>query len=108
MVQKASHKTERGDLVSFQQIVNVGPSIAEDFQRLGLRTPQDLIGKDPWYLFESICRTDGIWHDACVLDVFCSAVDYMNGNAPKKWWEYTSERKSKYSRDIKLLRSEFE
>ncbi|MGD8812345.1 MAG: helix-hairpin-helix domain-containing protein [Thioalkalispiraceae bacterium] len=34
-------------------------------------------------------------HDPCVIDVFISAVKYMEGGPPRKWWEFTKERKKK-------------
>jgi hypothetical protein len=32
----------------------------------------------------------------CVLDVFLSVTDYVNGGDAKPWWAYTALRKSRY------------
>ncbi len=57
----------------------MGPSIAADFHRIGIRTPSDLCQADPYELYERLCQVDGQRHDPCVLDVFISAVEYMQG-----------------------------
>ena len=31
--------------------------------------------------------------DPCVIDVFMSAIDFMEGGEPSAWWEFTNERK---------------
>jgi len=87
----------RTDIDNFQAIPNVGKAMEKDFRLLGLKAPQDLIGKDPYQLFYDLCDITGHQHDPCVIDVFISAVRYMEGGPPKKWWEFTSERKKKMS-----------
>jgi len=94
-MKKATHETDRRAITSFEQIVNIGTSIADDFRRLGL-SPTQLINQDPWKLYTQISRLDKQVHDPCVLDCFISAIDFMNGNPPQKWWHYTSDRKQKY------------
>lgn len=96
-MKKATHTTQRDLITSFQALVNVGPAIERDFQALGLRGPQDLIGKDPWVLYCELCQVTNVRQDPCVLDVMMAAVDYMNGAPPQPWWSYTVHRKSKYS-----------
>ena len=34
-------------------------------------------------------------YDPCIIDVFISAVRYMDGGPARKWWEFTNERKKK-------------
>lgn len=41
-----------------------------------------------------LLKITGQRHDPCVIDVFISAVRYMEGGAAKKWWEFTAERKN--------------
>lgn len=107
-MKKATHETDRASVKHFQQIINIGPSIADDFRRLGLKRPAQLIDKDPWKLYKRIAKVDGHLHDPCVLDCFMSAVDFMNGNPPRKWWEYTKERKRTYSEAIEKFRRLYE
>lgn len=60
---------------------------------LGIECPVDLIGRDPYQLYEELCSVAHKKHDPCVLDIFISAVRYIEGDPPRKWWEFTEERK---------------
>jgi hypothetical protein len=106
-MKKAMHSTDRQDLTDFQQIKNIGPSIAEDFRRLKLKKPQDLIGKDPLKLYQKMCALDDMFYDPCVLDCFISAAEYINGKPPKVWWAYTAGRKKKYAHEVQRLRDKY-
>ena len=106
-MKKASHATPRSEVAKFEQIKNIGAALADDFRRLKLKKPQDLIGQDPADLYRRICRTDNVFHDPCVLDCFISAVDFMNGKPPKVWWAFTKYRKKKYTAMIDDLRSKY-
>ena len=108
MPRKANHKTDRQTIAQLQQIINIGPATSEDLTRMGIRKPQGLIGKDPVKLYRKICALDKKFYDPCVLDVFMASVDYMNGNRPRTWWSYTSERKKRYAREVEELRGKFE
>jgi hypothetical protein len=81
------------ELTRLEDIPNVGPAIAADFRQLGIATPAELVGRDPYELYDELCRTTGVRHDPCVLDVFISAVRYMEGAPKRPWWKYTAERK---------------
>jgi len=83
----------RLDIARLEDIPNVGPAIAADLRRLEIATPADLIGRDPYALYDELCRVTGVRHDPCVLDVFISAVRYMEGAPKRPWWKYTTERK---------------
>ena len=83
----------RTEITDLRQIPNIGPAIAEDLRRIGVSSPQDLSGKDPYAMYEDLCRDTGVRHDPCVLDVFIAAVRFMEGESAKPWWEYTPERK---------------
>lgn len=73
---------------------NVGPATAKDLQLLGIDAPQQLIGQDPYLLYQELCRLTGQRHDPCVLDVLMSAVRFMEGAPARPWWFYTPERKA--------------
>ena len=46
---KTAVKTlNRAEITELQQIPNIGPSIAADLRRIGVSSPQDLLGKDPY------------------------------------------------------------
>lgn len=103
-MKKATHKTPRREILTFEEIINVGPAIAADFMKLGLKGPADLVGRDPLNLYQDLCRKTGQRHDPCVLDVFMATVDYMNGNSPKAWWKYTAQRKKRYGTAISVAK----
>jgi len=107
MPKKAIHKTARDSIARFDQIINIGAAMSGDFQRLGLKKPQDLIGKDPVKLYQTICRIDQQFHDPCVLDTYLATVDYMNGKPPQVWWKYTKQRKSEFTSVVDDLREQY-
>lgn len=86
----------RESLKRLVDIPNVGKVMERDFHLLGVVHPADLIGRDPYQLYEELCRVTQVKHDPCVLDIFISAVRYMEGGPPKKWWEFTAERKRRF------------
>jgi len=85
----------RNEVKELQDIPNVGKAIEKDFTVLGIKEPIELIGKDPYQMYSDLCDITGNRHDSCIIDVFISAVRYMEGGPPKKWWEFTKERKDK-------------
>ena len=83
----------RDSLTRLEQIRNVGPSLAADLRLVGVRFPADLTGRDPYALYEALCGATGERQDPCVLDVFISAVRFMEGAPARPWWRYTKQRK---------------
>jgi hypothetical protein len=97
MTRKISRKRlTRGAVVTLEQIPNIGPSLAADLRRVGVKLPRELAGKDPYQLYTALCDATGARQDPCVLDVFISAVRFMEGAAPRPWWRYTAERKRRF------------
>jgi len=83
----------RAEITDLQQIPNVGPAIAANLRLIGVSTAHDLLGKDPYKMYDDLCHATGVRHDPCVIDVFIAAVRFMAGEPSKPWWKYTSERK---------------
>ena len=83
----------RSEIIDLEQIPNVGPSIAANLRLVAISSPEDLLGKDPYTMYDNLCATTGVRHDPCVIDVFIAAVRFMAGEPAKPWWKYTSERK---------------
>jgi len=81
------------EISHLEDIPNIGPAIANDLRRLGITSPGDLPGRDPYSMYDDLCRFTGQRHDPCVLDTFIAAVRYMEGASKKPWWKYTAERK---------------
>lgn len=75
---------------------NIGKAMARDLRLVNIQHPKDLIGKDAYQLYDKLCKVTGKRHDPCVLDVFLSAVDFMDGGTAKPWWKFTGERKEHY------------
>ena len=85
----------RKNIKNFEDIPNVGKAIAKDFLLIGIKDPIELAGRDPYKLYEKLCICTATKHDPCVIDVFISAVKFMEGGPARKWWEFTAERKRK-------------
>src|SRR5438034_7808622 len=90
---KAQPAGNRGEITRLEDIPNVGPAIAADLRRLRITSPAELPGRDPYALYDELCRVTGQRHDPCLLDVFIAAVRFMEGGPKKPWWKYTTERK---------------
>ena len=81
------------EVARLEGIPNVGPAVAADLRRLEIATPAGLPGRDPYALYDDLCRITGHRHDPCLLDTFIAAVRYMEGAPKRPWWTYTAERK---------------
>ena len=78
----------------FQDIPNIGPAIAADLRQLGITTPAELPGRDPYAMYDDLCRLTGHHHDPCLLDTFSAAVWFADGHPARPWWEFSRERKA--------------
>ena len=85
---------DRTQYTRLEQLPNVGKATAGDFHLLGISSPQQLIGRDPYTLFDELCARTGNRHDPCCIDVFIAAVRFMEGAPSTPWWSYTPERKA--------------
>ncbi len=83
----------RDDVMDLQQIPNIGPATAANLRLIGVLSPGDLLGKDPYLLYDDLCQATGVRQDPCVIDVFIAAVRFMAGEPATPWWKYTPERK---------------
>lgn len=81
------------ETVDLLDLANVGPAVARHLGRAGVTSIRQLAGRDPFELFEEMCRVDGQRHDPCLLDTVMSAVDQANGGLARPWWHYTADRK---------------
>ena len=92
MAKRSTVKPREG-VERLEDVPNVGRRISEDFRRLGIASPGQLAGRDPYALYDDLCRVTGHRQDPCVLDTFIAAVRYMEGGPKKPWWHFTKERK---------------
>jgi len=77
---------------------NIGKAGAADLRLLGIDTPEQLVGQDPYALYMRLCELTGVRHDPCVIDVFISITRFMQGEPAQPWWAYTEERKQRLVR----------
>lgn len=77
-----------------EALPNIGPATAADLHLLGISAAEQLRGRDPWGLYEDLCRITGQRQDPCVLDVFIATVRFVEGAPALPWWHYTAERKA--------------
>jgi hypothetical protein len=75
-----------------QQLPGVGPSIAADLRRLGVKSVKDLARRDPERLYARLCTLTGERQDPCVLYTFRCAVYAARTEKPEpellKWWKW--------------------
>src|SRR5262245_32850085 len=83
--QKPSRRpaADRSKLTALEQLPNVGPAVAGYLRRAGINRPADLVGKDPYAMFDGLCRTTGKRLDPCLLDTIIAAVRFMGGEEGK-------------------------
>jgi len=91
-------KVDRTRLRVLTDLPNIGPASAKDLQLLGIHTPGQLVGRNPFEMYETLCAKTATRHDPCVIDVFMSVTRFMAGEAPRPWWDYTAERKQHLAR----------
>ncbi len=85
------------DARRLEDLESVGKETVRDFAVLGIRSVQELKGKDPKTMYLSLCEMTEVTHDICVLDVFrCAVAQANNPRLPKtqrKWWYWSRLRK---------------
>ena len=83
----------RDTVARLDALPNIGKVIARGLEQIGIDHPKKLVGQDPFDLYDRLCEVQGERIDPCVIDVFMSAVDFMEGGQPKPWWDFTDARK---------------
>lgn len=87
-------KVNRDKLSQLTDLPNVGKAVADDLRKLGINKPQDLAGCDAYAMYYELCELTGTQHDPCIIDVFLSLTDFMQGHEAKPWWKFTAQRKA--------------
>lgn len=87
-------KVVRAEVKQLTDLPNIGKACATDLRLLGIETPVQLLGRNPYEMYQMLNRLTGKTHDPCMLDVFISITRFMAGDDPKPWWFYTDERKN--------------
>ena len=89
----ARPSSSRREVAHLEDIPDVGPAVAAELRRLGITSPGALLGRDPYAMYEDLCRITGQRQDLCLLDTFIAAVRFMAGEPKRPWWDHTAERK---------------
>ncbi len=82
-----------------EELPNIGPAMAADLRRIGINHPGQLAGKNAFVLYNRLCTISGKKHDPCVIDVFLSAIHYMESGDALPWWKFTPARKARQQAD---------
>ena len=78
---------------------NIGKASAGDLRLIGIDHPKDLIGQDAFEIYEQLCSLTGQRHDPCMIDIFMSAVHFVETGEAQPWWSFTKERKEKIAQN---------
>jgi len=85
-------KSKKLVIKKFRTIPGIGKKIAEDLWDLGLRSMDELKGRDPEELYTRLCAIKEEQVDPCVLYVFRCAIYYVSNTThdPQllKWWNW--------------------
>ncbi len=85
-------KTKKEILQELQTIPGVGPSLANDLYKLGIKSVNTLKNNNPEKLYKKLCELEQTKIDRCVLYVFRCAVYFAShkNHEPKllKWWNW--------------------
>jgi hypothetical protein len=92
-------RVDRANLKRLTDLPNVGGATARDLRLLGYLKPDDIAGHCPLDMYERLCKITGERHDPCVIDVFASITDFLDGKPPRPWWEFTPSRKNQNMKD---------
>lgn len=76
-----------------EDIPNIGTSIAADLRAIGILTPQQLAGRDPFATYIELSGTMEHRHDPCVLYVLMSAQHFLACGEAIPWWKFTEAGK---------------
>ena len=90
-----------GKAKKLTDLVSVGPATEEDFHRLGITSPDQLVGRDARELYERLQLIIGQPLDPCCEDVFRAAIAQVENPdlpAEQRQWHYWS-RVRKAARD---------
>lgn len=86
---------DRDKVSRLDALPNIGKPTAAGLRSIGVCHPAKLIGMDAFAMYEALCAKKGKRQDPCVIDVYMSAVHFMEGGDPLPWWAFTLKRKER-------------
>ena len=85
-------------MVQLNDLAGIGPAMMQDFERLGIRSVEQLARQNPKKLYGRLCEITGKRQDPCVLDTFtCAVAQARDPNLPaeqRNWWYWSRARKA--------------
>lgn len=99
LLEKLIAPASRPRVARLEDLPYVGPAIAAKLRLVDVREPSDLVGRDPYHLYDELAERVGRRPDPCLLDVFITVTRFMGGAPARPWWEYTAERKARMAGD---------
>ena len=91
-------KVVRAEVKQLTDLPNIGKACAADLRLLGIDKPEQLLGQNPYDLYQTLCNKTGQRHDPCMIDVFISITRFMAGEDAKPWWFYAEECKNTFEK----------
>lgn len=79
--------------LSLEQLPNIGRKTARLLRDVGINSPAELKEIDCYQLYDKICQVTKQTHDPRLLDILLSAADFIEGNSPKHWSYFSTQRK---------------
>ena len=77
----------------------IGAKMLGDFEKLGIRSVDELKSRDAQKLYDRICKLSGTRQDPCVLDTYrCAIEQARNPELPREqtnWWYWSRVRKKR-------------
>ena len=70
---------DRDSVSRLDALPNIGKKMASTLISIGIHHPKQLIGMEPFKMYEELCIKTGQRPDPCVMDVFMSVVHFMEG-----------------------------
>jgi len=75
-----------------EDLPGIGRKIAQDLRAIGIKSPDDLKGRNPQRLYEKLCSSKTSPPDRCLLYVLRCATYYLSHNkhnpSLQKWWNW--------------------
>jgi Pathogenicity locus len=75
----------------------IGTKMLGDFDKLGIRSVNELKSRDAQKLYDRICKLTGTRQDPCVLDTYrCAIEQARHPDLPieqRNWWYWSRVRK---------------
>jgi hypothetical protein len=65
---------DRKTVSRLDALPNIGSAIAKDLELIGIEHPRQLVGQNPFELYDRLCKTTGTRIDHCVVDAMLDLI----------------------------------